>query len=40
MQAAEIHSLFEIDLGASRRLQRPIPPMVRIDIVRARVFRV
>jgi len=35
MQPAEIDALLEIDLGVARRLQRPIPAVMRIDVVGA-----
>jgi len=36
VQATEIDALFEINLRAPRRLKRPVPAMLRINIVRAR----
>src|SRR5262249_31067389 len=33
VQAAEIDALLEIDLGVAGRLQRPLPVVVRIDVV-------
>jgi hypothetical protein len=35
MQPAEVDALLEIDLRAARRLQRTIPTMLRVDIVRS-----
>ena len=39
VQAAEIDALLEIHLRAARRLQRPVPAVLRIDVVRTRVRR-
>src|SRR3954462_6863464 len=39
MQAPEIDTLLEIDLRASRRLQRPVPAVLRVDVVRANDLR-
>jgi hypothetical protein len=33
VQPAEVDSLLEVDLRVSRRLQRPVPAVVRIDVV-------
>ena len=33
VQPAEIDALLEIDLRAARRLQRPVPAVMRIDVV-------
>src|SRR5258708_33821322 len=34
VQPPEIDALLEIDLRAARRLQRPVPPVLRIAVVR------
>ena len=33
VQAAEVHPLLEVDLGVAGRLQRPLPVVVRVDVV-------
>ena len=33
VQAAEVDALLEIDLRVARRLQRPVPPVMRVDVV-------
>src|SRR6267143_5884789 len=38
VQPAEIDAFLEIDLRTARRLQRPIPAMVRIDVVRTNLL--
>ena len=40
VQAAEVHALLEIHLGVAGRLDRPVPPVLRVDRVGlpARVF--
>ena len=35
VQAAEVDALLEVDLRVARRLQRPVPAVMRIDVVRA-----
>src|SRR5439155_6217221 len=39
VQAAEVDALLEVHLRAARRLQRPVPAVLRVDVVRARLLR-
>ena len=39
VQPPEVDALLEIDLGVTRRLQRPLPVVVRVDVVRPDDFR-
>src|SRR5437660_393752 len=39
VQPPEVDALLEIDLGVPRRVQRPLPVVVRVDVVRPDDFR-
>src|SRR3954468_23451623 len=39
VQPAEVNPLLEVHLGATRRLQRPVPAVMRIDVVRTNLLR-
>ena len=39
VQPAEIDALLEVHLRVAGRLQRPVPAVLRVDVVRGRLFR-